>query len=269
MENPLLDLRRLPHFNAIEAAHVEPALHLVLAESRAQLKTLLAQPAVTFASLVEPMEQMQHRLMRVWSPVSHLNAVANSEALRPAYNACLPLLTEYSTEIGQNEDLNRAYRAIAGDLSAGLDATQRRVLDHALRDFRLAGVGLPDDRKTRYKAIMQELATLQARFEENVLDCMNAWSKTLDSVDALAGLPAHVVERARASARARGADGWLLTLDQPTYIAVTTHADDEALRREFYEAWQTRAAPGPQHDPRWDNTQLIEAIVRLRTRRRS
>ena len=264
MENPLLDLGWLPRFDTIDAAHVEPALRQVLEEGRVELKALLAQPAPTFALLVEPMEQMQHRLMRVWSPVSHLNAVANSEALRAAYNACLPLLTEYSTEIGQNEDLNRSYRTIAGDLSAELDATQRRVLDHALRDFRLAGVGLPEDRKIRYKAIMQELATLQARFEENVLDCMNAWSKTVTSVDGLAGLPAHVVERARASAQARGADGWVLTLDQPTYIAVTTHADDEALRREFYEAWQTRAAPGPQHDPRWDNTQLIEAIVRLR-----
>jgi len=235
-----------------------------LADNRAALARLLEEPAPTFASLVEPMEQMQHCLMRIWSPVSHLNAVANSEAMRAAYNTCLPLLTEYSTEVGQNERLYRAYRSIAENPSALLDPTQRRLLDHALRDFRLAGVGLPEESKARYKAIMQELVTLQARFEENVLDCMNAWSKVVASVDELVGIPPDIVARARDGAAARGIDGWLLTLDQPNYVAVITHADSEALRREFYEAWQTRAAPGQQHDARWDNTELIEAIVKLR-----
>ncbi|HZF16945.1 MAG TPA: M3 family metallopeptidase [Steroidobacteraceae bacterium] len=264
MQNPLLDLGRLPHFDCIEAAHVAPAVLETLAENRAALARLLEQPAPAFASLIEPMEQMQHRLMRVWSPVSHLNAVANNEAMRVAYNTCLPLLTEYSTEIGQNEVLYRAYRSIAEDPATLLDATQRRLLEHALRDFRLAGVGLPEDSKARYKAIMQELVTLQARFEENVLDCMNAWTKVVAAADELAGVPPHVIARARESAAARGIDGWLLTLDQPNYVAVITHADSESLRREFYEAWQTRAAPGSHHDARWDNTALIEAIVKLR-----
>jgi oligopeptidase A len=264
MVNPLLDLGQLPRFDQIESVHVEPALRQVLAENRAELTRLLQQPAPGFASLIEPMEQMQHRLMRVWSPVSHLNAVANSDALRAAYNACLPLLTEYSTEIGQNEALYRAYVAISEDPSAQLDSTQRRLIQHAVRDFRLAGVGLPLDRKERYKAIMQELATLQAKFEENVLDCMNAWSRVVTSTPELAGLPPHVVDRARESAAARKVDGWLLALDQPTYVAVITHAESEALRREFYEAWQTRAAPGRQHEARWDNTALIESIVGLR-----
>jgi oligopeptidase A len=263
MSNPLLNVEHLPRFDRIEAGHVEPALRQVLAENRATLEQLIVRPDPGFATLIEPMEEMHHRLMRVWSPVSHLNAVANSEALRSAYNACLPLLTEYSTEIGQNEALYRAYSAIAGE-STRLDATQQRLIDHALRDFRLAGVGLEPERKVRYKAIMQELATLQSRFEENVLDCMNAWSRSYQSADDLAGLPPHVVDRAREAAVARGVDGWVLTLDQPNYVAVITHADREALRREFYEAWQTRAAPGGQHDARWDNTALIESIVKLR-----
>ena len=263
MENPLLHFEHLPRFDLIDASHVEPALRQVLAENRATLEQLTARSEPDFAALIEPMEEMQHRLMRVWSPVAHLNAVANSEALRAAYNACLPLLTEYATEIGQNEALYRAYAAIA-EHSAGLDATQRRLIDHALRDFRLAGVGLEPARKDRYKAIMQELATLQARFEENVLDSMNAWSRSFASVTALAGLPPQVIDRAREAAMARGAAGWVLTLDQPNYVAVITHADDEALRRDFYEAWQTRAAPGRQHDARWDNTAVMEAIVRLR-----
>jgi oligopeptidase A len=264
MSNPLLDLDYLPRFDLVEAGHVEPALRQVLSENRAELERLLRQPQASFATLVEPMEQMQHRLMRVWSPAAHLNAVANSDSLRAAYNACLPLLTEYSTEIGQNEELYRRYLHIAEEPAVELDPTQRRLIDHALRDFRLGGVGLPPASKDRYRAIMQELATLQARFEENVLDCMNAWSKLVPAVEELAGLPAHVVERARATAVARGVAGWVLTLDQPNYVAVIAHADSEALRREFYEAWQTRAAPGGQHQARWDNTALIESIVRLR-----
>jgi oligopeptidase A len=263
MDNPLLHLEHLPRFDLIDASHVEPALRQMLAENRATLEQLTGRSEPDFAALVEPMEQMQHRLMRVWSPVAHLNAVANSEALRAAYNACLPLLTEYSTEIGQNEALYRAYRFIAGH-GSGLDSTQRRLIEHALRDFRLAGVGLEPVRKERYKAIMQELATLQARFEENVLDSMNAWSRIYGSTSELAGLPPQVIDRAREAAAARGVEGWLLTLDQPNYVAVITHAHSEALRREFYEAWQTRAAPGRQHDARWDNTELMESIVRLR-----
>ena len=224
MTNPLLDLDHLPPFDRLEAGHIEPALRQVLGENRAELERLLGQPQASFATLVEPMEQMQHRLMRVWSPAAHLNAVANSENLRAAYNACLPLLTEYSTEIGQNEALYRCYTRIGEDPSVELDPTQRRLIDHALRDFRLGGVGLPPERKDRYKAIMQELASLQARFEENVLDCMNAWSKVLHSADELAGLPVHVIERARATAVTRGVAGWVLTLDQPNYVAVMAHA---------------------------------------------
>jgi len=264
MLNPLLDLEQLPRFDAINVTHVEPALRQVLAENRATLERLLTQSELTFATLVEPMEEMQHRLMRVWSPVSHLNAVTNSESLRAAYNTCLPLLTEYSTEVGQNEALFRAYAAIEAQESTRLDPTQRRLIEHALRDFRLAGVGLDPERKERYKAIMQELATLQARFEENVLDCMNAWSRTYKNAEDLAGLPPHVLERARETARARGVEGSVLTLDQPNYVAVITHAESEGLRREFYEAWQTRAAPGRHHDVRFDNAAHMESIVRLR-----
>ncbi len=264
MTNPLLDLEQLPRFDAINVSHVEPALRQVLAENRATLEHLLQESELTFAALVEPMEEMQHRLMRVWSPVSHLNAVTNSESLRAAYNTCLPLLTEYSTEIGQNEALYRAYTAIESQQSTQLDPTQRCLIEHALRDFRLAGVGLAPERKERYKAIMQELATLQARFEENVLDCMNAWSRTYATREVLAGLPPHVLDRARQTAQTRGAEGWVLTLDQPNFVAVITHAESEALRREFYEAWQTRAAPGHHHDARYDNAALIESIVKLR-----
>jgi oligopeptidase A len=266
MDNPLLDhdAEALPAFDRIRAEHVEPALERQLELNRARLRELLARDQHTFATLVEPIERMQHALNRTWSPVSHLNAVMNSEALRSAYNACLPRLSEYNTELAQNEVLYRHYERIAEQEAASLDAAQRRLLENALRDFRLAGVGLDATRKARFKKLMQQLARDQARFEENVLDCANAWSLTLADDAGLAGLPQAVLDRARATAQERSIDGYVLTLDQPTYVAVMTHAHSRDLRRQFYEAWGTRASDQGPEAGKWDNTPLIESILRAR-----
>src|SRR5580765_7263547 len=177
--NPLLAMRGLPPFSAIRAESVEPAIDTLLAESREGLRTLLGSAeAPSVSGVIVPVEQLRHRLARTWSPVSHLNAVMNSEGLRAAYNACLPKLSAYHTEVGQNEALYRAYAAIANDPS--LTTAERALVEDALRDFKLAGVALPQDRKARFKALMQELAQLQSRFEENVLDAANAWSLRID-----------------------------------------------------------------------------------------
>src|SRR6516164_2075524 len=135
MENPLLRVEALPPFTDIRPEHVEPAVRELLDQNRARIAELAALDAPTFATLVEPLEDMQHRLARAWSPVSHLNAVMNSPSLREAYNACLPLLSEYHTDLAQSEPLYRAYLAIAEREAATLEPTQRRVLEHALRDF--------------------------------------------------------------------------------------------------------------------------------------
>jgi oligopeptidase A len=209
------------------------------------------------------MEQMEHRLSRVWAPVGHLNAVMNSDSLREAYNECLPRLSEYSTTVGQNEELFRAYEAVAASPQE-LDPAQRKVIEHALRDFRLAGVDLPPEQKLRFKAIMQELSTLQARFEENLLDATNAWSRQVPDKSELAGLPEGVMDLARVAAGEKKQDGWLFKLDFPTYHAVMTHADNRALRWEFYEAWVTRASELGPDGGRWDNTPVMDDILRLR-----
>jgi oligopeptidase A len=155
MSNPLLDLTGLPRFSAIRPEHVEPAVERILSDNRAGLRGLLDDGAATdWDSLVEPLEAMAHRLSRVWAPVGHLNAVVNSEPLREAYNRCLPRLTEYATEIGQNEALCRAYEEIAAR-AVGLGQAQRKVLEHALRDFRLSGVALPCAEKARFRALMR------------------------------------------------------------------------------------------------------------------
>jgi oligopeptidase A len=263
MPNPLLATDGLPDYGAIRAADAEPAVRAQLAANRARLEELLAAPAPSFASLVVPFEELQHRLNRVFAPIAHLNAVANSDELRAAYNACLPLIAEYQTEVGQNARLARAYEAIREREGPALGAAERRVLDYALREFRLAGVRLAPAAQLRFKAVMQELAQLQSRFEEHVLDATRAFTREVTDEALLAGLPAHVVTRARAAAEARGKPGWLLTLDQPTYLAVLTHADAVALRREFYAAWVTRAA-GTLPGAAFDNGPVISAILKLR-----
>src|SRR5690348_350452 len=183
MENPLLGLEPLPAFARIRPEHVEPGVRELLASSRARIEELVALDSPTFATVIEPLEELAHRVTRTWSPVSHLNAVLNSEALRAGYNACLPLLSAYQTDLAQSEPLYRAYRTIAEQEGVALGPVQRRVIEHAVRDFRLAGVGLPPERKERFKTAMLELAKLQAKFEENVLDATNAWSRHVTDLD--------------------------------------------------------------------------------------
>src|ERR1700748_3727753 len=176
MDNPLLGPEPLPPFARIRPEHVEPGVREMLERSRAKIEQLAALQRPTFATVIEPLEELQHQVSKTWSPVSHLNAVLNSDALRTSYNACLPLLSAYQTDLSQSEPLYRAYRTIADQQSAALGPVQRQVVDHALRDFRLAGVGLDPERKERFKTVMLELTQLQAKFEENVLDATNGWT---------------------------------------------------------------------------------------------
>ena len=264
MENPLLAGTPLPDFADIRPEHVEPALRAVLEENRAGIARLEALAEPTFATLVEPLEEMQHSLTRVWSPVSHLNAVMNSPQLRAAYNVGLPLLSDYQTDLVQSERLYRAYLEIAEREGPHLTPTQRQVLEHQIRDFRLAGVGLDSQRKERFKAIMLELTQLQARFEENVLDATNGWSHHVADRAELDGLNEVIIDQARERARQQGIEGFVLGLDQPTYVAVQTDAQSQSLRRAYYEAWSTRASDQGPNAGRWDNTTVMERILALR-----
>ena len=264
MTNPLLHSQDLPPFSAIRAEHIEPAIRQVLDENRAELQRLLDTKNYTWDSLVVPLEEMQHRLSRTWSPVGHLNGVLNSDELRSAYNACLPLLTAWNTDLAQNEQLYRAYEAILQHEGPQLSAGQRKLIENALRDFRLAGVALPEAQKQRFKELMEQLATLQSKFDENVLDATNAWSKHITDETEIRGLPAPIIERARAAADSQGKTGWLFALDAPNFQAVLMHAEHEPLRRDFYEAWSTRASDQSPLGNRWDNAQLMQQILALR-----
>ena len=264
--NPLLTLQGLPPFSAIRPEHVEPAIDKALEDNRATISQLLdKQHTYTWSNLVQPLEELADRLSRIWSPIGHMNSVVNSPVLRAAYNACLPKLSEYATELGQNERLFQAYQSIAnGDEWSRLDIAQKKIIDNALRDFRLSGVALPVDKKTRFKTIMQELSNLHAKFEENLLDATNAWSKQITDSKDLVGLPPTALGMMAQTARQRNMDGWVLTLEFPSYLPVMTYADNRALRREMYEAYITRASDAGPYADRWDNTSVMERILALR-----
>jgi oligopeptidase A len=264
VSNPLLEIDSLPAFDRIQAADAKPALEQVLADNRARLAELTAQPTPTFASLVVPVEELSYRLSRVWSPIGHLNGVANSAQMREAYNQCVPLVTEYSTELGQNAALQAAYAQVLKAEGDSLDPQQRKVVENALRDFRLAGVDLPPDVKTRYREVAQRLAQLGTKFAENVLDAGRAFQRHVTNAAVLAGLPPNTVDRAAADAREAGLPGWLFKLDQPTYVTVMASAENEELRRDIYEGWVTRASDLGPSAQRFDNQGLIAEILPLR-----
>ncbi|UCE89441.1 MAG: oligopeptidase A [Pseudomonadota bacterium] len=266
MSNPLSNMQGLPPFSQIKPEHVEPAIDALLAEARTLVDKLLAKnDHYTWDNLIQPLEEMDDRLGRAWSPVSHMNAVVNNEELRVAYNACLPKLSEYGTEMGQHVGLFRAYKAIAdSEEYATLGQAQKKIIDNGVRDFHLSGVDLADEKKARYKEISQELSKLTTRFEEHVLDATQAWYKHVTDESLLAGLPESARALARQSAEHRQIDGWVFTLDFPAYFAVMNYADDRALRREMYEAYVTRASDQGPNAGKWDNSEAMEQILALR-----
>ena len=266
MSNPLLELDGLPPFSLIKPEHVKPAVDQLLAASRHLVGQLLEQNSCySWDNLVEPLDAMDDRISRAWSPVSHMNAVVNSDALRETYNECLPVLSEYGTEMGQHEGLYRAFRQIAdGDEYARLDTAQKKVIDNALRDFRLSGIELDQGDRDRYKAIMQKLSQLSSQYSDNVLDATNAWHRQITDETLLAGLPESAHSLARQTARQRELEGWVFTLEFPSYYPVMTYADNRHLREEMYNAYVTRASEQGPHAGQWDNTAIMEEILALR-----
>ncbi|MFZ2449927.1 MAG: oligopeptidase A [Methylovulum miyakonense] len=266
MNNPLLTDSILPLFSAIKPEHVEPAIDQLLAEARATVeKCLQTKQNYTWEKLIAPIADAEDRLNKAWSPVSHLNSVCNNEELRAAYNACLPKLSEYATEMGQNKRLFYAYRLIAKHSEfSTLDSAQQKIIRNALRDFRLSGVALSEEKKQRYKEICQELSQHTSHFEENVLDATNAWNKVINNKRDLVGMPESAIAGAKQAAEQAGEEGYMLTLQFPSYNAVMTYADSRELRREIYEAYTTRASETGPQGGHFDNSLLMEQILSLR-----
>ena len=264
MSNPLLNIQDLPNYSDIKAEHIEPALDEMLKEGRALTKSLLEEnDSYTWDNLIEPLEIADNEMSRMWSPISHMNGVVNTPELRDAYNACLPKLSEYSTEMGQNKALFEAIQQIQDKQDElGLDSAQQKSLDDSLKGFRLSGVDLPEDKKKQYGEISKKLSTLTSQYSDNVLDATNAWTKQIDDKSALAGLPETAIEQAAESAKQREQENWLLTLEFPSYYAVMTYADDRNLREQMYRAYSTRASD--QGDRSLDNSENMGNILQLR-----
>ena len=266
MTNPLLTMDSLPPFSQIQPDQVQPAVTQAIADCKQKIEDVLAQrDPHTWDSLIAPLEEVNDRLSRVWSPVSHLNAVLNSEELRAAHDACLPLLSEFQTYVGQHEGLYQAYLALSeSDDFLLLSGAQRKEIQNTLRDFRLSGIGLPAEAQQRYGEIQARLSELASRFSNNVLDATQGWSKLVTDEAELAGLPASAQAAARQMAELKGKEGWLFTLDIPSYLPVMMYSDNRALRAELYEAFTTRASDQGPNAGKWDNSAIMSELLTLR-----
>lgn len=266
MNNPLLTMDSLPPFSQIQPDQVQAAVTQAIADCKQKISDVLAQrDPHTWDSLIAPLEEVNDRLARVWSPVSHLNSVLNSEALRAAHDACLPQLSEFQTYVGQHEGLYQAYRELAeSDDFPLLSGAQRKEIQNTLRDFRLSGIGLPAEAQQRYGEIQARLSELASRFSNNVLDATQGWTRLVTDEADLTGLPQSAQAAARQLAEQKGQQGWLFTLDIPSYLPVMMYADNRALRAELYEAFTTRASDQGPNAGKWDNSAIMTELLSLR-----
>ena len=266
MNNPLLDFSALPRFADIKPEHVTPAVDHLLRDNRGlveRIATAVGEP--TWDSFVAPLDDANERLARAWGQVAHLNAVMNSPQLREVYNANLPRISQYYTELSQDERLYAKFKALRGAAAFDrLDREQRKIIDNELRDFRLGGAELLPDLKAEFKQVRSQLDKLSSRFNDNLLDATNAFAHYVTDRAVLEGIPEDVVEAARGAAQGEGVDGWKLTLHMPSYLPVMQYADNRALRESMYRAYVTRAAEFG--NPEWNNTPLIDEILKLRRR---
>jgi oligopeptidase A len=264
--NPLLDFSGLPRFAAIQPEHVTPAVDQLLQENRTVIERVAtAADKPTWDNFVAPLDDANERLSRAWGQVAHLNAVMNSPALREAYNANLPRISQYYAELSQDERLYAKFKALrAAPEFAGLDRAQRKIVENELRDFRLGGAELGPEQKAEFKQVREQLDKLSSRFSDNLLDATNAFAHYVTDPAELTGIPDDVLEAAREAAKQDGKDGWKFTLQMPSYLPLMQYADNRTLRELMYRAYVTRAAEFG--NPEWDNTPIIGQILKLRQR---
>ena len=267
--NPLLDFSGLPRFDQFRPEHVTPAIEQLIKEA-AEVVTRLEAPTdtVSWDSFVVPLEEATERLGRAWGVVNHLNHVADTPELRATYNENQPKVTEFWTSLGQNEALFAKYKALRnGPEFAGFSPARKRIVENALRDFRLGGAELPADKKQRFADIQEQQAALSTRFSQNVLDATNDYKLLVEHEAELSGLPEDVKQAARASAEQDGKAGWQFTLHFPSYFPVLQMAHHRALREKIYRASATKASEeGVVFSKReeWDNSGVIVELLKLR-----
>ncbi len=265
MQNPLLTEFDLPPFSKIKPEHVKPAVEKLVADCKQAIEQAVSEQTPTWQNLVLAVDKVDDVLSKAWSPVSHMNSVLSSDELREAYESCLPLLTEYGTWVGQHKGLNEAYKKLANSAEfEQLSDAQKKVIDNTLRDFKLSGVDLAEDKQQRYGDIQTRKSELSSTFSNNVLDATNAWQKVVTEESELAGLPESAVAAAKQMAEMKELDGWLFTLDFPSYLPVMTYSDNQSLREEMYTAFTTRASDQGPNAGEYDNSEIMDELLALR-----
>ncbi len=264
-QNPLLEQGQLPDFESIKPEHVKPAVEQCINDARQTIDDVLARGDFSWNGLIEPLTDADEKLEHVWAPVSHLNSVVSTPELREAHDSCLPLLSDYATYVGQHKGLFDAYETLRNsDEFAELTEAQQKLINDTLRDFRLSGVDLPADKKKRYAEISSRLSDLSSTFSNNLLDATHAWTCLITDESRLAGLPDSIKEAAKETAEDQEKEGWLFTLDIPSYLPVMLYAEDRELRKDMYQAFVTRASETGPNGGKFDNSAVMDETLALR-----
>ncbi|MGH8854611.1 MAG: M3 family metallopeptidase [Telluria sp.] len=267
--NPLLDFSGLTRFDLVKPEHVTPAIEQLIQQAAGVVSQLEApSDQVTWDSFVIPLEEATERLGRAWGVVNHLNHVMDTPELRAAYNENQLKVTEFWTALSQNEALFAKYKALRhANEYASLTPARKRIVENALRDFRLGGAELPQDRTARFAEIQEQQAATSTRFSENVLDATNDYKLLVEHEADLSGIPDDVKAAARAAAERDGKAGWQFSLHFPSYYPVLQFCDNRALRETIYRASATKASDAGtmfSDVAKWDNTSNIVKLLQLR-----
>ena len=264
-DNPLLISHDIPLFREITPSHIQPALESIITENQQAIELLAKIENPGWDTFIHPFEELDERLSKMWDTVSHLNSVIDDEKFRESYRNCLPIISDYASSLAQNEDIYKQYQSVRdSDAFNSFDQAQQKLVDNALRDFRLSGVALPDGKKERYKEIQSELSTLSNRFEQNLLDATDHWMLHIIDEEKLSGLPDTAIALAKDQAEQKEIEGWVFNLQAPSYIPFIMFADDRSLRQQIYQAYVTRASEMGPDAGRWDNSEIIDNILALR-----
>ena len=256
----------LPIFSSITPSSIKPAIEQAIERCKNEIEEVVASQDYTYKNVVQRLEESDDKLSKMFSPVSHMNSVVSSDELREAHDACLPLLSEYGTWVGQHKGLYDAYVALKNsDEFDTLSEEQQKVINNAIRDFTLSGVALDKEKKARFAEIQAKLSELSSTFSNNVMDATMGWTKHITDESDLAGMPESAREAAAQAARQKDLQGWLFTLDIPSYLPVMLYADNRELREEMYRAYATRASEQGPNAGKWDNTAIIKETLTLRT----
>jgi oligopeptidase A len=263
--NAIENVSGLPLFSKIDTQDIVPAIEKAIENCKAVIENVVKNGQATYAQVVERIEDTDDVLSKMWSPIGHMNSVVSSDKLREAHDACLPMLSEFGTWVGQNQALFSLYQQLRDSQEfTTLDEAQQKVVTNAIRDFTLSGVGLQNDKKKRYADIQSRLSDLSSTFSNNVMDATMAWTKQITDEADLAGLPDSAKAAAAQTARKKGVDGWLFTLNIPSYLPVMLYADNGALREEMYRAYSSKASDQGPNAGEFDNTANIDEILSLK-----